>query len=109
MKTTIIAVGLAAALGTPGVGHAASVLYSFIHTTYFPEPLNIDCVAQNFNTSQQTITIDALDATGTVVATTGPVAIAPGNVAELLSPSTGPLMTTCRYTMTGSVKKWRAA
>jgi hypothetical protein len=84
-------------------------MYSFIHTTYFPEPLNVDCVAQNFNTSQQTITIDALDATGAVVSSSGPITIAPGSIAELLSPQSGPLMTTCRYTVSGSIKKWRGA
>ena len=108
-KKAIMAAGFAAALGMPGIGHAAGVLYSFVHTTYFPEPLLVDCVAQNFNTSQQTITIDALDATGTVVATTGPIPLAPGSIAELPNPNTGPLMTTCRYTVSGSVKKWRGA
>ena len=109
MKKHIMAAGLAMLMGMSGAAHAAGVMYSFVHTTYFPEPLLVDCVAQNFNTSQQTITIDALDATGTVVSTTGPIALAPGSIAELPNPDTGPLMTTCRYTVTGSVKKWRGA
>ena len=92
MKKTIMAAGLALALGMPGISHAAGVMYSFIHTTYFPEPLLVDCVAQNFNTSQQTITIDALDASGRVVSSTGPVALPPGSIA-----------------VSGSVKKWRGA
>ena len=109
MKKHIMAAGLAMLMGMSGAAHAAGVMYSFVHTTYFPEPLLVDCVAQNFNTSQQTITIDALDATGTVVSTTGPIPLAPGSIAELPNPDTGPLMTTCRYTVTGSVKKWRGA
>jgi hypothetical protein len=109
MKKHIMAAGLAMLMGMSGAAHAAGVMYSFVHTTYFPEPLNVDCVAQNFNTSQQTITIDALDATGAVVSTSGPITILPGSIAELLSPSSGPLMTTCRYTVSGSIKKWRGA
>ena len=109
MKKHIMAAGLAMLMGMSGAAHAAGVMYSFVHTTYFPEPLLVDCVAQNFNTSQQTITIDALDATGTVVSTTGPIALPPGSIAELPNPDTGPLMTTCRYTVTGSIKKWRGA
>ena len=109
MKKHIMAAGLAMLMGMSGAAHAAGVMYSFVHTTYFPEPLLVDCVAQNFNTSQQTITIDALDATGTVVSTTGPIPLAPGSIAELPNPNTGPLMTTCRYTVSGSIKKWRAS
>jgi hypothetical protein len=109
MKKHIMAAGLAMLMGMSGAAHAAGVMYSFVHTTYFPEPLLVDCVAQNFNTSQQTITIDALDATGTVVATTGPIPLSPGSIAELPNPNTGPLMTTCRYTVSGSIKKWRGA
>ena len=109
MKKSIIGIGMALALALPGVGHAAGVMYSFVHTTYFPEPLLVDCVAPNFNTGQQTITIDALDATGTVVSTTGPIALAAGSIAELPNPNTGPLMTTCRYTVSGSIKKWRGS
>ena len=109
VKKIIVAAGLAFALATPSIGHAAGVMYSFIHTTYFPEPLLVDCVAQNFNTSQQTLTIDALDATGSVVATTGPLQLPPGSIGELPNPDSGPLMTTCRYTVSGSAKKWRAS
>ena len=109
MKKHIMAAGLAMLMGMSGAAHAAGVMYSFVHTTYFPEPLLVDCVAQNFNTSQQTITIDALDATGTIVSTTGPIPLAPGSIAELPNPNTGPLMTTCRYTVSGSIKKWRGA
>jgi hypothetical protein len=109
MKKHIMAAALAVVVGTAGAANAAGVLYSFVHTTYFPEPLLVDCVAQNFNTGQQSITIDALDATGTVVATTGPIPLAPGSIAELPNPNTGPLMTTCRYTVSGSIKKWRGA
>ena len=109
MKKQIVAVGIALALGMPAVGHAAGVMYSFIHTTYFPEPLLVDCVAQNFNTGPQTITIDAIDASGSVVSSTGPILLAPGSIAELPNPDSGPFMTTCRYTVTGSIKKWRGA
>jgi hypothetical protein len=109
MKKHIMAAGLAMLMGMSGAAHAAGVMYSFVHTTYFPEPLLVDCVAQNFNTGQQTITIDALDATGTVVSTTGPIPLAPGSIAELPNPNTGPLMTTCRYTVSGSIKKWRGS
>ena len=109
MKKQIVAVGIALALGMPAVGHAAGVMYSFIHTNYFPEPLFVDCVAQNFNTGPQTITIDAIDASGSVVGTTGPVLLAPGSIAELPNSDSGPFMTTCRYTVTGSIKKWRGS
>jgi len=109
VKKIIVAAGLALALATPSMSHAAAVMYSFIHTTYFPEPLLVDCVAQNFNTGQQTITIDALDATGSIVSTTGPISLPPGGIAELPNPDSGPLMTTCRYTVSGSIKKWRGA
>jgi hypothetical protein len=109
VKNSIMALGVAVALALPGSGHAAGVMYSFIHSTIDPEPLLVDCVAQNFNTSQQTCTIDALDSTGTIVSTTGPIPLAPGSIAELPNPNTGPIMTTCRYTVTGSIKKWRAS
>jgi hypothetical protein len=109
MKTAIMTVGFALALALPTAGQAGGVLYSYGHTLHFPEPLNVDCLAQNFNPSAQTLTIDAIDGLGTVVNTTGPLTLAPGQAAELLNTNGGPLMIACRYTVGGSAKKWRGA
>jgi hypothetical protein len=108
MKRFIMGLGLAAALAIPGASHASGVLYTFPHTTHFPEQLYIDCIAQNFNTTPQTVTIDFLDALGAVVQSTGPVSVAAGQAADRTqSPPAPPIVTACRFTVTGSVKKWR--
>jgi hypothetical protein len=107
MKRFIMGLGLASALAMPGFGHAAGVLYS-IHPNFFREDLRVDCLAQNFNTSTQMATVDMLDLTGTVVLTTGPLPVPPGAFTGTSSSSPGTPAVTCRYTVGGSVKKWRA-
>ena len=109
MKRMILAIGVTIGLGMPGVGHAAGTLYTFGHTTHYPEDQYVDCIAQNFNTSPQTVTIDVLDAFGAVANSTGPVPVAAGQAIDIVLAPGFPVTTACRFTVTGSVKKWRAA
>ena len=112
MNRAIAAVGLAALLAMPGIGRAAGVLYSFGHSNTFPEPLNVDCAAQNFNSTPQSVFIEALDIGGNVTTSLGPVTVPPGTLFDLpitpLGSNPPPNVVTCRYTLGGSVKKWRA-
>ena len=107
MKRFVTILGLASALAMPAAGHAAGVLYS-VHPNFFPEDLRVDCLAQNFNTAPQTLTVDMLDLSGAVVTTTGAVSIPPGGVGGISATGSTTAIVTCRYTVSGSIKKWRA-
>jgi hypothetical protein len=106
MKRFIMSLGLAAALA-PAIGHAAGVLYS-VHPNFFPEDLRVDCLAQNFNTSTQVATVDMLDLAGAVVVSSGALSVAPGGITGISATGPGTPIISCRYTVGGSVKKWRA-
>jgi hypothetical protein len=107
MTRVILALALAATLVTPAIGRAAGVLYT-VHPNYFPEDLRVDCLAQNFNTSTQTATVDGLDIVGQVVVTSGAILVAPGGITGVAATGPGTAVISCRYTVGGSVKKWRA-
>ena len=63
----------------------------------------IDCNILNMNTSAKTVTIDLMDYFGTVLASTGPLVLAPQTGASL--GDTVDSTSWCRFSVEGSTKK----
>jgi hypothetical protein len=98
---------IVAPLLAPSVWAASSkVLYTAPAQSNYPTLQTLYCDILNVDTEPMSITVDIFDYSGTMVATTGAVAILPSAGTAL--PDTTGAGAYCRFTISGSTKKVRA-
>ncbi len=110
MKLTIVRsiAALALGLGLSGAAHAGAVLFTPPALDAYPSHQTLYCDIFNTYTTSvpQTVTIDIIDYFGNVVATSGPQPLSSGTgTAQGDFSGQGAV---CRFTVTGSAKKYRA-
>jgi hypothetical protein len=105
---TLLAVSLLGISIAPAAHAGSKIMASGPAARYYPLTQAMHCNIVNLHDEAKPVTIDALDYSGTVVTTSGPLVLAPSTAATLLASGDFDQAAMCRFTVDGSTKKYRA-
>ena len=106
IRTTLLAASLLSLATVPAAHAGAKVLASAPGVAYYPALQTISCNILSLNDASSTITIDVMDYSGMVVATSGALSVPPQNTASFADGSGNGAW--CRFTVDNSTKRYRA-